>query len=159
MSPDYTLATMSEHVWTDTQFEEMSWHDNHIHALRVVEGEHGAGELILDVDYIAEWLTVPDGGFRFKIIPAELRFFGVTDLKIEVDYKSCSAALGPLSVSGIERKTEQRLHYVANVWTLSLNWPSGEISFEAKGFAQKAVGSPVLSEQQLLKPHERENRG
>ena len=46
--------------WTHEQFSEMSWHDNHVHALRVVEGPHGTGELILDLDYVTSsclWTT------------------------------------------------------------------------------------------------------
>jgi len=45
--------------WSESQFAEMSWHDNHVHALRVVEGAHGAGDLVLDIDYILEWLQAP----------------------------------------------------------------------------------------------------
>jgi hypothetical protein len=32
-------------TWTQEAFDSMSWHDNHVHGLRVVEGEHGAGEM------------------------------------------------------------------------------------------------------------------
>src|SRR5262245_20244864 len=37
--------------WTDADFGDLSWHDCSVHALRIVEGPHGAGELILDLDY------------------------------------------------------------------------------------------------------------
>jgi hypothetical protein len=29
---------MQLQVWTDADFERMSWHDNHVHAIRFVEG-------------------------------------------------------------------------------------------------------------------------
>jgi hypothetical protein len=49
-------------TWTHETFDSMSWHDNHVHSLRIVEGEHGAGELRLDLDYITDkqWLR-PQG--------------------------------------------------------------------------------------------------
>jgi hypothetical protein len=76
--------------WTHEQFDEMSWHDNHVHSLRVLEGENGAGELLLDLDYILEWLKCTDS-MRFDLVPATLRFTGVTNLRIFLDYASPSA--------------------------------------------------------------------
>lgn len=46
--------TSSNPTWTDRQFAEMSWHDNHVHGLQIVRGAHGSGELVLDIDYIEE---------------------------------------------------------------------------------------------------------
>ncbi len=141
-------------VWTDRQFDEMSWHDNHVHALRIVEGLHGSGELVLDIDYILEWL--PGGPeFRFRIVPARLTFFEVFALRLTLDYATPSAAFGPFSIHSIERKQEPRERYAARVWKIALNWPVGEIGFEAKGFEQQAVGAPVLSARQWLPAHER----
>jgi hypothetical protein len=42
----------------------LSEHDNHVHAVRLAEGEDGAGDLELDIDHIPEWL--PEGeSFRY----------------------------------------------------------------------------------------------
>jgi len=71
----------------------MSWHDNYVHALRIAQGEHGAGELILDVDYILEWIKGAEG-MRFRILPVNLRFIEVRALRITLDYASPSAAMG-----------------------------------------------------------------
>jgi hypothetical protein len=127
---------MSDRIWTDKQFEEMSWHDNHVHALRIVEGQNGAGELILDLDYIVEWINA-EGSFRFRVLPVTLTFFGVFGLRILLDYKTPTAATGPFSLAKIERRIEQRERYVAQCWILSVNWPEGEMTFEATGFEQK----------------------
>src|SRR3954447_15608689 len=102
---------MNELRWTQDQFDEMSWHDNHVHALRIVAGQHGAGELVLDIDYIAEWLRNGDE-FRFRLVPAALRFTDVTNLRLSLDYASPSAAMGPFSIHAIERRMEQRERYV-----------------------------------------------
>jgi hypothetical protein len=140
--------------WTEAQLADMSWHDNHVHALRIVEGEHGCGELVLDLDYILEWMKEP-AGFRFKIVPAHLRFRGVSDLRIDLNYAAASAAMGPFAIHRIERREEVHERYTAQCWSIEVNWPGGSISFEADGFTQEAWGQVVVSELQRLMPGER----
>jgi hypothetical protein len=141
--------------WTDAQFEAMTWHDNHVHALRIVPTEHGTGMLILDIDHILEWLGKEGCGFRFRIARADLTFRGVTSLKIAIDYASASAAMGPFSIHGIERRSEPRDRYTATIWTLQLNWPVGQISFEATGYEQRLIGKPIVADRQWLNEQER----
>lgn len=142
-------------VWTHERFEELSWHDNHVHAMRITEGRHGAGALILDLDFILEWMKSPGGQFQFRLAPALLRFVEVTNLRISLDYATPTAALGPFSIHAIERTLEKRERYEAQLWTIDVNWPAGEIVFEANGFEQQLYGVPVISNEQCLKPHER----
>lgn len=145
---------MPEYFWTDAQFDDMSWHDCHVHALRLVEGAYGAGELLLDLDYIVEWRCEAEG-CRFGIVPATLRFLEVTNLRLALDYAGPSAAMGPFSIHAIERRAEPRERYVAQVWSIVLNWPTGAITFEAKGFQQQGTGAWVLSAAQCLRADER----
>ena len=145
---------MIELRWTHEQFDEMSWHDNHVHALRILEGEHGAGELLLDLDYILEWLKGPDE-MQFRLVPVTLRFTEVTNLRISLDYGSASAALGPFSIHAIERHVEHRERYAAQVWRIRVNWPVGDISFEASGYEQSSTGEAVVRLRQCLLPAER----
>lgn len=133
----------------------MTWHDNHVHALRIVERKHGTGVLVLDIDHIVEWLRGEGGGIRFRIARADLRFLGVTSLRLTLDYAAVSAAMGPFSLDGIERRTEARERYTATLWTLRLNWPIGEISFEATGFEQRLLGKPIVTDRQWLTEEER----
>lgn len=140
--------------WTQEQFAEMSWHDNYVHALRIVQGDHGAGELVLDLDYILEWIKGADG-MRFRILPANLRFIEVTALRITLDYASPSAAMGPFSLHAIERRTQARERYDAQLWKILVSWPAGEITFEASGYEQRGWGKQVLSRLQHLLPEER----
>jgi hypothetical protein len=146
---------MGIQAWSDRQFDEMSWHDNHVHALRIVEGAHGAGELVLDLDYILEWLKCEDGGCEFRIVPACLTFRDVTNLRISLDYAAAAAALGPFSIHAIERRIERRERYDAQLWKIRVNWPVGEISFEASGFQQLAMRDSVISATMYLAPTKR----
>jgi hypothetical protein len=145
---------MASQRWTHEQFEQMSWHDNHVHGLRVLEGNYGAGELLLDLDYILEWLKGPEG-MQFRLVPVTLRFTEVTNLRISLDYASPSAAMGPFSIHAIERRAEPRERYVAQVWKIVINWPVGEISFEATGYEQFSTGESIVSDLQYLSPQER----
>ncbi len=37
---------LEKNIWTDTDFEKMGWHDNHIYKIRLIK------DLELDIDYI-----------------------------------------------------------------------------------------------------------
>lgn len=87
--------------------------------------------------------------------PTRLRFFGVTDLRIDIDWAISSAAMGPFSIDGIERRIEQRTHYEAVCWRIPVNFPPGEIRFEATGFEQHLSGTEVLVDHQCLTRSER----
>ena len=103
---------MKSQIWTDAQFEEMSWHDNHVHGLRIVETGKGEGDLVLDVDHIVEWLDCEGAGFNFRIVPVNLTFHGVMFPRISLDYAASTVAFGPFMIHSIERHIEQRTHYV-----------------------------------------------
>ena len=147
---------MTERIWTDKDYDAMSWHDNAIHGMRFIEGQDGCGELVLDIDYILEWIKV-ENYFTFRCQPATLIFRGVSDLRMTIDYASQSAGFSPFSIDGIERRSEQRVGYVAYLWKIPINWPDGEITFEATGFEQLSRGESRLTDAGALKPEERLN--
>ena len=88
-------------------------------------------------------------------MPVSLRFTEVTNLRIALDYSTPSAAPGPFSIHSIERRAEARERYVAQVWKVLVNWPVGDITFEASGYEQRSEGSAVLTSRQHLQPSER----
>jgi len=143
--------------WTEADFDDLRWHDNAVHAIRFVEGEYGAGKLILDIDYILEWLKDDSGKIAFKIAPATLEFNEVTCLKIVLDYEAPGAGLSPFRLDRIERRQEQRDRYEAVLWTLVVNWPTGSITFEAKGFTQFLRGPATVSSEQYLSAKDRDS--
>jgi hypothetical protein len=140
---------------TQESFESTSWHDNYVHALRLVEGADGAGELHLFLDHILEWMDGDETSFLFKVAPARLRFFGVSNLRVQLDYGASSAAMGPFQIDGIDRRTEKRAHYDAVVWTICATFPSGEIEFEATGYVQELTAPEIVVKRQWLTPAER----
>ena len=145
---------MNSPGWTDADFDRLSWHDCHVHAVRVVAGEYGAGELEFDLDFIADW-RCDEQGASFVLLPSLLRFREVTGLRMTLDWLAATAALGPFSLNRIERRVEPRERYVATLWRLVVNWPAGDIEFEAAGFTQQPWGRAVVSRQQVLAQAER----
>ena len=143
---------MTDRVWTDAEYDTMEWHDAAIHGLRFIEGLHGLGEFVLDIDYITECNKVGD---RFNVfyLPATLTFQGVFHLRKTLDYGSHSFT--PFTIDGIERRAEKRPRYIAYIWKIPINCPGGEITFEATGFEQRSRGEPRLSDTASLKPGER----
>lgn len=142
-------------VWTHEDFEEMSWHDNHVHGLSLTEGEHGSGTVSFDIDFILDWIKRDSGDIAFSIAPADLTFHEVTNLVVHIDYEKPAAALTPFSLDSIDRVEEQRQGYTVSLWKLNLNWPEGYISFEASGYVQTLKGEAVIKDQQVLAEEER----
>jgi hypothetical protein len=140
--------------WDQSHFDELCWHDVHVHGISIRAGMHGAGELVLDIDYIAEWLCRPDGTARFRVAPATLTFHDVYDLVMDLDYAKAQAAIVPFSIDGIEREP----HIQANVgfqWRIPVNWPTGSISFTASGFTQVLRSEPIEAHEMILDPSQR----
>jgi len=150
------MANQAPGPWTSEDFNDLTWHDNHIHGFRVIEGVHGTGELLIDIDFILEWLGADDSGnFRFQIAPADLIFHDVSNLTVSLDYASISAAMGPFSIDGIKKHIEKRERYDATVWTIDINFPAGRISFEGSGFTQTLRGHAITTDQQVLSHEQR----
>jgi hypothetical protein len=145
---------------TEADFETVSWHDCHLWGLALRPGDPEAGDwrsdLVLDIDFIVDWLCGVDGVTRFRVAPADLVFHGVTDLRVSVEWDGGGqVALHPLSVDRIERTvvSDQKVYLDRpyHRWTLRLNWPQGAtISFGAVGFTQTLRAEPVVSASQSL---------
>ena len=143
-------------TWTEDDYDSLSWHDVHVHAFRIVEGEHGSGQLWFDLDYILEWICSEDGSCRFRVAPAVLVFREATSLRLALDYESPTAALVPFSLDGIEREIRQHQRgYQTQHWTMRVSWPVGEISFASPGFRQQLTGPAVETDAQRLEPSQR----
>ena len=141
--------------WTTDYFDAMSWHDVHVHGLRMdaFNDQNGSADLVLDIDYILKWEKAEDT-IRFTVCRADLRFHDVFALKLTLDYAAPTAGMCPFSISGIEREVlTGRKSYA---WRLPVNWPTGSLEFQAPGFTQVLTGKPrVQLGQQALAPEHR----
>src|SRR5436189_586152 len=84
-------------VWTEADFEQMGWHDVHIHAVAFRPERF---EFWLDVDYIFHWVH-PQGEqrlFQFWVAPATLVFTNVHSIRFDIESHD-----GDLSLQSIKR--------------------------------------------------------
>lgn len=147
-------------TYTEADFDQLSWHDCQIHALEFRVGDVDAGDwtsdLVLDIDFIVEWLCGVDAKAQFRVAPATLTFHGLTDLKIAIDWGSSGFqnALHEASISGIQRRVIQDQRVFLDrpyfEWRIQLNWPAGEVTFGAVGFTQKLRAEAVRTQTQRL---------
>lgn len=145
---------------TIDQFDDFGWHDNAIHAFRIAEGDDAcSGQLILDIDYIREWVPPAGQGGRFSFVvaPSDLVFHEVTDLVISIDYASCSASLQPMTIDEIHREVYSYPNgYSSFSWKIELNSPVDSfISFQSPRKSQVLKGKSVRSTSQWLMPSQR----
>ena len=49
-----TGPAVAKTVWTDADYDAMSWHDNAVHAVALEPAPAYPGRLLLDLDYILE---------------------------------------------------------------------------------------------------------
>lgn len=141
--------------WVTEDFDKMSWHDVHVHGFRLIEGEHGTGELVLDIDYILEWVRNKES-FSFRIAPATLLFYEISNLRFCLDYATPTIGIVPFSLNAIKREPiTYPTGHKSFRWDLEINCPDGNLSFECPGFTQTLRESDRISSLQRLLPSER----
>jgi hypothetical protein len=147
--------------YTHEDFDRLSWHDCHVWGLQFRIGDIEAGDwtsdLVLDIDFITDWLGCGAGAARFRVAPATLTFHGVTDPRIAIDFGQSGhqVALHAVSIDRIDREpvAEQKVHLDRPYyrWLVRLNWPQGgELAFGAWGFTQELDAEPIVTESQHL---------
>jgi hypothetical protein len=141
-------AGANKQSWNDADFEAMGWHDCTIHALRFDQDGQYQSDLVLDLDYIFEWLLTPAGSYNFRVAPALLRFQNVDNLRIRM-------ALRFKQTAQINEVTRSASH-----WLIGFRgYPNQEISgieFDATGYIQELSRSPIVVSRQCLTWSERQ---
>lgn len=148
-------------------FDDHSWHDCHLWGLTLgigdPERDDWTSDLVLDIDYIAEWVCgVGEEPACFRVAPADLVFHDVTDLAIDVAWpdEGRQIALSLPSIDAIvsERAERQKVHLDRpyHSWEIRFNWPAGaSIRFGATGFTLTLRAEPILLDRQHLTRRER----
>jgi hypothetical protein len=132
------------------------WHDNALYGLRLDVGDpekqDWRSDLLLDIDFIAEWQCGTSGEHRFRVAPAVLAFHDVTDVALTID-QGDSQGRNAIMEWAIDRVVRERLDrpFAYWRWTLQLGVPSGgRIAFCSTGFTETLKRAPKwVSEQRL----------
>ncbi len=128
---------LEKFIWTESDFEDMSWHDCKIHAMSF----NANYELSMDIDYIAQWV-LKGKKYKFWISPATIVFENVYELELEnssmdliIDFIERQEKGKPINAKYIGRDMEYE-------WTVQLI--SGWLSFRSVGFKQYIRKRPKL---------------
>jgi hypothetical protein len=102
------MSREAQAVWTDADFDQMSWHDCAVHALAVEPARPAPGQLLVDLDYIVEWLCPTPSANSFSFLIDEAwDLSGTTNLR-EFSFE--------LSLNALERSGPDE--HGAFEWTL-----------------------------------------
>lgn len=146
--------------WTDSDFDEISWHDCMIRSITLDQDGEWQSDLVLDLDFILEWISDDSPMFRFRIAPAQLRFTDVGNLRFDIHlgFKE------PMTVYSVTRtdlppagkgEGAREAHYVIDIEYIPRPHDN-RIEFDATGFTQHLTGVPVETNEQYLTTAERE---
>ena len=137
-------------IWTDSDFERMSWHDNHIHGFSF----NSDFKLCLDIDYIFKWV-LKGKYYNFWMSPCTLVFDNILDFSMD--------ELDPSDLTILEITREaivppQNEYYIQNniteyEWFIEIL--QGEISFRSTGYRQYVRSKPKLNQHGKLNLEER----
>jgi hypothetical protein len=132
---------LDKDIWTESDFEEMGWHDNNIYKIGLTE------DLELDIDYIFKWNKPDIEGlpFTFWVAPSTLVFRQVRDIKFELD----TAFNDTFEIEDIERTVIEN----ETVWTIITR--QGDIEFVSKGYTQYIRQEPSFQFGQTISYAER----
>jgi len=144
MTEEYNLEKW---VWTEADFERMGWHDSRIYALAFSPDTF---ELLLDIDYIFQWVhpQLGEKSFQFWVAPATLVFQNVYDVEfdvstttgLEIDHVTREQPRAPRNAAYIEHDTE---------WLWTIDCQQGDIRLWSVGFNQYIRSTPQFGPQQF----------
>jgi hypothetical protein len=149
-------------------FDQVSLHEVRVYAF-LLQRQKFEINLVLDIDYLAEWSLLPDNRFDFIVVPATLTFMDVVDLQIHLDWGASLRREEPYGVisnfSGqVIIYDFRRFAYTDPVYIergylryeLDFSEPSdGRISLGAKDFTIVGRQELVRSEHLTLDPDRR----
>lgn len=137
-------------VWSTQDFEQMGWHDNAVHAIAFEPALPSPGRLMLDIDYIVEWIAPanPSGNLEFSICPATLVFDDASDLQGDLSF--VGTAFEP-SLNGVSSDDIDK--YGLREWTLDGH--EFTLRLRAAGFTQYLRQPPIRSSSHRLTVEDR----
>ncbi|MED7951119.1 hypothetical protein PUR61_08240 [Streptomyces sp. BE20] len=141
-SGSHRESGLSKSVWSDTDFEEMGWHDATIHGLHVQQTDDVLPRLLFDLDYIVRWVhpVRPAKSFSFWVSPATLVFEEVWELEGELGFKDSSPEL---EIADVHQLVPDDSRKDLPLWHIEGH--AFDLKFRASGFRQYVRHAPRLT--------------
>ncbi len=151
MSPKDDSYILEKTIWNENDFEQMGWHDAHIHGMAFgSELSDGTADLLFDIDYIFKWVgpIPPEKHFSFWVSPCTLVFEHAYDLKTNIEDKM-SYAFGPFEIADFKmvERLQREGDFYGYKWCIELQ--TGAIELKSHGFKQYVRKKPILGGQDL----------
>ncbi|HYG16882.1 MAG TPA: hypothetical protein VEC12_14080 [Bacteroidia bacterium] len=144
------IYNLEKSLWTHADYEQMDWHDCKIHGLSIEYNGGWGSDLLLDIDYIFQWVQAEKPGqpITFFIAPCTLVFKDAYGLHLNINDRE--NALGPLAIEELYIKdtTEVETNKFAYTWGIDLQ--NGSIEFNSFGMQQIVRLQPVYSQYQII---------
>jgi hypothetical protein len=142
---------LEKEIWTEADFENMSWHDVTIHALSYSKDY----DLLLDIDHIFEWVQPKKDSehyFKYWIAPCTLIFKNTSNIVFDLGIAAPhQRKIDGLYMEPSETSTPEKPMYDWAIETLQ-----GEITFQADSYKQYVRQQPII---QLVNELELDQRG
>lgn len=139
VSQDGNLTTA---IWSNSEMDDISWHDSQIRAMLL-----DRSQLLLDIDFICEWIMPETRGdlFSFYIAPATLVFPYAEKVHISLEWTA------PMSIFDIHGQnsipTPQGQEFISE-WSIA--GPHGHLDLRSSGYVLYFRREPLLTQQQYL---------
>jgi hypothetical protein len=145
-----TGPAVAKAVWTEADFDAMSWRDAAVHAMAVEPAPPHPGRLLVDLDYIVERVPAdaPGAAPGFWVGPATLVFGPAWDLAADINLPgpSFEPSLDAIRRSGPDEDGLFTWNLVGRLFSIGLR---------AHGFTQYLRRAPVRSPRPRLSAGER----
>jgi len=145
-----TGPTVAKTVWTEADFDAMSWHGAAVHAIALEPAPPRPGRLLVDLDYTAGQVPneAPAAAPRFWVSPATLVFGPAQDFAADINLPgpSFEPSLDAIRRSGPDEDDLFTWNLVGRLFSIGLR---------ASGFTQYLRRAPVRSPSQRLSADER----
>jgi hypothetical protein len=141
---------LEKKIWTEAGYQKMGWHDSPIYALAFQSDPSTlSSELILDIDYIFQWIhpVPPNLYFSFWIAPATLVFKEVHNLDMQINQDPPN--IFDLEIADIHRLEQLAYPNGSSFWKWHIELQNGHIYFDSNGYEQFIKQQPVLASQQF----------
>jgi hypothetical protein len=132
-------------LWTEADFDNMSWHDNPVHAFTFSD----ESEILLDIDYIFKWV-LKGKKYKFWISPCTLIFENVYDLTFDIGPSHPGLTIDIITIENPQRPRNSEYINRETEYDWIIEMQEGEISFKSVGFKQYVRTTPKLLRTQKI---------
>jgi len=145
------LESIKKQVWTDADFDNMSWHNCRVYAIAF---RPETFELSFDIDYVFTTIT-ESTKYSFWLSPATLVFWNVRDYEFSISSGNADLEISSIKRTAIGAPINQKYIQRDIEWLWNIEFWEGQLSLKSVGFNQYIRRPAILSGDYRLTLEER----